>query len=389
MADPSDKHDETAVYALTPPGRGAVAVIAVVGNDALRLIEQSFRPPIGVPLSQFNADQIVYGRWGREPAEEVIVWIRSANEVEVHCHGGRAAIARIIDDLMSGGAIRRDWQEWIASQESSPIRRAARRALADALTMRTAAILLDQYHGALHSAIEQIVQLLGGSPNDVQIAANRLEAIIRRSSIGLHTTSPWRVTIVGPPNVGKSSLLNALAGFERAIVFDQPGTTRDVLTVLTAIDGWPVELADTAGWRESCDPIEAAGVERAGRQAAISDLVMLVFDGSVAFTADDQSLLARWPQALVVQNKSDLISPSNSLRLAQALATSAKTGTGLHELMQAITRRLVPIEPSPGDAIPFTNQQLTTFRAASSAIASGETELAKQHLLSLLAESAT
>src|SRR5262249_19824288 len=158
---------------------------------------------------------------------------------------------RIVKDLVSAGARQRDWQKSIEADEPNPIRRAARTAIAEAITMRTAAILLDQYHGALETEIDAIHSSLRASPPEKDTAACRLEALLGRASIGLHLVRPWRVTIAGPPNVGKSSLLNALAGFERAIVFDQPGTTRDVLTVLTAIDGWPIELADTAGWRES------------------------------------------------------------------------------------------------------------------------------------------
>jgi tRNA modification GTPase len=88
------------------------------------------------------------------------------------------------------------------------------------------------------------------------------------------------VVIAGPPNVGKSSLINALLGYQRAIVFDQPGTTRDVLTATTAIDGWPVELADTAGIREGDDAIETEGVARALAEIRAADLVVEVWDAS-------------------------------------------------------------------------------------------------------------
>ena len=92
--------------------------------------------------------------------------------------------------------------------------------------------------------------------------------------------SLWRVVIAGPPNVGKSSLINAMAGYERAIVSPLPGTTRDVVTLTTAIDGWPVQLADTAGLRASDDELESAGVKLAGAALAAADLVILVCDAT-------------------------------------------------------------------------------------------------------------
>ena len=98
------------------------------------------------------------------------------------------------------------------------------------------------------------------------------------------------MVIAGPPNVGKSSLINALLGFQRAIVFDLPGTTRDVVTAVTALDGWPVELSDTAGLRSSDDPLELAGIEQAHRQAAAADCLLLVFDASQPWSARESAI---------------------------------------------------------------------------------------------------
>src|SRR5690606_16577637 len=97
-------------------------------------------------------------------------------------------------------------------------------------------------------------------PARFEEARRRLAALVDRAPLGLHLTRPWHVALAGAPNVGKSSLLNAVLGYGRAIVFDQPGTTRDVLDAVTAIDGWPVRLTDGAGLRESVDALEAAGV---------------------------------------------------------------------------------------------------------------------------------
>ena len=114
------------------------------------------------------------------------------------------------------------------------------------------------------------------------------------------------MVLAGRTNVGKSSLLNALAGHGRAIVHHVPGTTRDAVTVATAIDGWPVELCDTAGLRPPDDAVERAGIELARERLAEADLVVLVADRSRPWSAEDQALRDQWPGAVLVHNKCDL-----------------------------------------------------------------------------------
>jgi tRNA modification GTPase len=162
--------------------------------------------------------------------------------------------------------------------------------------------------------------------------------------------------IAGRPNVGKSSLVNALVGYQRAIVFDQPGTTRDVVAVSTAIDGWPVELADTAGLRQAGDALEAEGIQLAENEIAAADLVLLVFDASQPLQSEDTSLLGKWPDALLVLNKSDL--PAAGEHPTGAVQTSALRREGIDTLLKAISRRLVPDPPPPGIAVPFTQRQV-------------------------------
>ena len=152
------------------------------------------------------------------------------------------------------------------------------------------------------------------------LAAELLDAVLAYRHVGTHLTTPWRVVLTGRTNVGKSSLINALAGFERAIVSHQPGTTRDVVTTVTAIDGWPVQLADTAGLRISDDELETAGVRLAVETVQSADLIIAVEDAAAANEPTDAqhddlsqtiAQLQRTRPVIHVRNKIDLARPAD------------------------------------------------------------------------------
>lgn len=353
----------------TPVGRGAVATVLVVGTHVAEAVGRWFQPASGQPVSQISLGRIAFGRWrsGEGPGEELVICRRSETQIEVHCHGGVAAAENILRSLAGEGFSTLDWQTWTRRAESDPIAAEARVALAAAQTDRAALVLLDQYNGALRTAIDLIVGLC--EAGNLAQAEAELNELLRYESLGRHLAAPWRVVLAGAPNVGKSSLINALVGFERAIVFDEPGTTRDVLAAYTAFDGWPVALFDTAGLRPATDDIEAQGVARAREQIAAADLVLLVFDATQGWSAADQELADSIPNALVTHNKCDLlIGAACRAALDSAsippLYTSARTGVGMEDLMRAISQRLVPSTPPPGAAVPFTRTQIDSLRAA-------------------------
>ena len=287
-----DVHDEPPVeiVQLTPPGRGAVATLRIEGPGIFNLLRGLFRPRGRTALELRPVGQIVVGRFGNHPGEVIVACRCGDGSVELHCHGGPMAAETIRAALVTAGARHVAWQEWVAGQHSDPIAAAARLALAEARTERTAAILLDQYHGALRRAMDQIEQAL--SHHDTAAATAQIETLLARAELGRHLTRSWQVVLAGPENAGKSSLVNALVGYPRAIVHHVPGTTRDVLCTTTAIDGWPIEFCDTAGLVEidgsSADlghdaarqSLRRAGVERARQQLASADLVVAVFDAS-------------------------------------------------------------------------------------------------------------
>ena len=276
---------KTIVSAVTPAGRAAISTIVVRGERAEALVQAHFRRTKGSRVAALPTDRIAFGSWFRSPpsntddtavGEEVVVCRRGDERglpnIEVHCHGGSAAREAILADLADDGGHVVPWSEWVRSVAPSSTVAEAQLALAQTTTLRTAQILLDQYQGSLQQTIAEISQEVFRRPDH---AVDRLETLMETARYGLRLTEPWSVAIVGPPNVGKSCLTNAIVGYQRAIVHEVPGTTRDILTATTAIDGWPVQFADTAGMRTTSDPVEAAGVDMARETAKRADCVVL------------------------------------------------------------------------------------------------------------------
>ncbi|MFN0019856.1 MAG: GTP-binding protein [Pirellulaceae bacterium] len=378
----------TIISQLTPSGRGAVASILVAGPRAFEFVGRHFSPASGKALAEFPIGRVVFGSFRslETAAEEVVVGLHAPGHLEIHCHGGAFAAAAVMKRLAQEGAEIVPWQQVAERVEPDRIAAEARIALAEAWTEKTAAILLDQYHGALRNCLGEIASSVESQPDSLAMPMARLQRLLDLAPLGKHLTRPWRVFIAGAPNVGKSSLMNALVGYQRSIVFDQPGTTRDLLTATTALDGWPIELVDSAGLRESNDAIEAAGVARATAGLADADLVLWVEDATA--TASPDPRVAR-PQVcagvleLVVRNKADLIQSRPPLQTVDAIAISALTGQGLDQLCQQIIQRLIPAPPTRGEAILFTSRQENAVREAAAALSSGNSAVAAALLRSL------
>jgi tRNA modification GTPase len=357
------------VSVLTPPGTGAIATVRVSGTGAWEAVRAKFNPAKGTLPEVPPLHRFWFGTLG-DGGDEVIVAMRQVAPepmVEIHCHGGRRVV-RWVAELFAPLALtgRGAGGEGVSSHEY---------ALTHATTTRTAAVALDQFHGAFHRAVEAI---LADLPNS-HAALRRLADL---APVGRHLVDPWRVVIAGPPNVGKSSLVNALAGYQRSVVAPVAGTTRDVVTVRVAFDGWPVELSDTAGLRESAEELEAAGIELARRQLAAADVVVWVIDLSEAEPV--------WPEFtpdLVVGNKVDLLPLTRTASPFEHIPVSATTGQGVPELIAAIVRRIVPVAPDPGEAGPFTPELADMIENADTAVHSGDLDTARRLLRSCLAVS--
>jgi tRNA modification GTPase len=395
---------------LTPGGRGAVAVVLVAGPAAVSAVDACFQAGSGRPLAELPIGRIAVGRWGGPEGEELVVCRRAEDRVEVHCHGGRAAVRGVIGPLIQRGCCEISWRDWLRHSSDDALRAEAHIALADAPTARTMGVLLDQYHGALSGAIRSAMAAI--EARDWQRTATTLDGLLRYADVGLHLTTPWHVVLAGPPNVGKSSLINALAGFERAIVAPQAGTTRDVVTTGTAIAGWPVELADTAGLRKTSEELESAGVKLAHEAVLRADVVIAVQDArATGSDTNVERLLGALPprvRILHVLNKVDLLDAAkrkgfdsnlsasegnagDSLARASghgeartAIATSAVTGQGIAALVDAIAHSLVPVAPPAGAAVPFRREHAAELEEARAAVARRDERAAESALQALL-----
>lgn len=358
---------------LTAAGRSALACVAIEGRGARDVVARLLITRR--PLASYGPGALVLGRWRHAEGEEVVVRIVSDDSLELCCHGGRAAPSRLLEELADAGCQVEPWQGWLARRHPDPWQAAAAISLTQARTLRTASILLDQLAGALTREVQALHSLL--SRGAAAEAAGRLRALLARAQVGRHLCVPYMVVVMGLPNAGKSSLVNALLGYQRALVHQEPGTTRDLVAAETAFAGWPVRLVDTAGIRFSTDPIEAAGIDLARQAQRKADLCLLVHDSSCPWQPAEDRLLAEENRWLVVHTKCDLAAPPDQ---PQGVAVSSVTSTGLAELIEQMVASLVPEPPPPGSAVPFTEPQLACLACVLQQLETGSHAAALEEL---------
>lgn len=344
---------ETHVRCLTPPGSGAIATIAVKGPIAWQIVRKLFRPALHKPLPELPKGRATwFGTIGGGNGDEVILGVLATEpspSLEIHCHGGRQVVRWLTEQFRREGCV---------EKQTDPKAKADPWALlSQAKTLRTAAILLDQANGAFDQALVQIEQCL--EQDQIADSMAKLGELKRFAPVGKHLIEPWRVVIAGAPNVGKSSLLNALAGYQRSVVASISGTTRDVVSTTLAFEGWLLELSDTAGLHCTEDPLEQEGVARAKKQITETDLCVWVLDSTTTFSTDpDEYVATNGSQVPIVRvlNKIDLEPARKMSSNREAVKTSAVTGAGIDELIQRIIAKLIPEVPPPGAAVPYCDE---------------------------------
>jgi len=338
---------ENLIACLTPPGKGAVATVAVQGPNAWTAFEELFRPMSGKPVACPTAASMLIGKLGSgDGADDVVVAVKSlvpSPNLEIHCHGGAEVVRYLIELFQARGFRVVDWRTFVSASHGFVER------LAHAPTLRTASILLDQTQGAYE-------RLLARMKSETENRQQLGERFLSLQSLGNHLVEPWRVVIAGAPNVGKSSLVNAIAGYQRSVVSATAGTTRDVVAVTLAIDGWPVEMCDTAGLGDVADELDRAGMAQA--RLAMQEVELIVW----VIAADEEE---DWPthihaQTLRVVNKIDL-APRRK-RDEGVPYVSAQTGEGIPEFLEMLSAALVPTVPLPGEAAPVNADQIRLVR---------------------------
>ncbi|WP_417395708.1 GTPase [Gimesia chilikensis] len=371
---------------LTPRGRGAVATIRVQGGTAAlnALVNSCFHAVNRKPLIEQAVNQIVYGYWGTSNTEDLVLCRIDFETVDIHCHGGMAAVNRILNDLEAQGCDVLTWQT-LASHKATDLELELQEALAAATTFRTAEILLRQSQGLLRSAF---AALLPGEQSsfDSEHLQSQIQDLLRWKDLGQHLTRPWNVVLAGRPNVGKSSLINAILGYERSIVFNEAGTTRDVLTATTALSGWPFQFSDTAGIRAEAEQLEAAGIQRAEQILNAADARVILIDISQPAHPDDHRLLTQWPESLIVAHKADLPECWGAPLPPQAIRISSVTKAGLDEFLQKLVEQLIPGVPDQETALPVTSRQIELLEQAAAALDAEDQQTYTRLIKQLLTE---
>ncbi len=404
---------ETVISLLTPPGKAALATIAIAGPRAWETVGALFHPRNGGALGERpESGRYWLGRLGDAVSEEAVLAVRLIEPMflELHVHGGYEVTHFLLELFAARGLVPVSWQALLQRFESDPICGMAANVLAHTTTTRTAAIALDQYQGAFSAFLRQAEALIIAGAFDR--ARQRIGDCLRHADVGRHLAVPWRAVIAGAPNVGKSSLVNAVAGYQRSVVSPTPGTTRDVVTAQLAVDGWPVEVVDTAGLRVGGEALEELGIDQARAAVAEADLVIWLMDASTEPVWPDDAL-RNLSQLRVVVNKIDLqatwdgdeatrplpfsppprigeggtgmsFSPS-PLRGEGLLRLSAKTGQGVPDLVALLGTWLVPDPPPAGSAVPFTRDLIESLLEADRLLA-GASAASAESVLALLRE---
>lgn len=372
--------DDTIAAISTPIGQGGIGIVRLSGPDAITIAEKTFRARSGVRLSHARRNTIVYGHATTPEAvsfidEALVSVMRSPHSytredvVEINCHGGILPVRKVLEAVLASGARLAEPGEFTKRAFlNGRLSLAEAEAVMDLITSRTEEgmrIALGQLRGGLTQRLAEVrsslVKICAFAEASIDFPEDDLELRtdkellsgllevrheIERLSATFQEARFFReglsVAIIGKPNVGKSSLLNALLRKDRAIVTEIPGTTRDLIEEYLNIDGLPVRIIDTAGIRESEERVEMEGIRRSIAAMDEADFIILMLDGSREIGPDDIELLkkVRDRKAVIAVNKSDLpqrISPDPAqLENTPIVHISTVTEMGLDDLKRIV-----------------------------------------------------
>jgi len=376
---------DTIAAIATAPGIGGIGIIRISGSDALSLLHQVFIPH--KPHAQFTSHRLYYGTVinsnGQVLDDALAVYMRAPHTytcedvVELHCHGSYVVLQEVLRTVFERGARPAAQGEFTKraflggridlTQAEAVVE------LLQAQTEKSAQLAANQLQGALFTQLEavrcQLLQILAlievaidFPDDDVEIVQHDqvlaqlreqvlapLGDLLAMADQGRIVREGIKIVLAGQPNVGKSSLLNALLQEERALVTPVPGTTRDTIEERLVVRGIPVHLIDTAGIRQHKDPVEALGIERARQKMQQADLVLFLVDAKLGLQPDDLELYQtiRDKAHVVVINKSDLVEYSEIADLVavfpgvEVVSISAKHQQGIQDLLESIYHSVI------------------------------------------------
>lgn len=393
-------NQDTIAAQATASGEGGIAIVRISGGECERILSRVFRAKNGRPLANrvLTFGYVIDG--DRVIDEAMAVLFRAPysytreDVAEIHCHGSDALVRRILLLLLDAGARMAEPGEFTcraflngrvdlsqAEAVMRMIRAGSDRAMTSAIRQMEGGV-----SAFVRAAREEIIALLAeiaaaiDFPDEIEESETAQQVHARCRMIcsrlkascdpraGRIEDEGLRVVLCGRPNAGKSSLLNALIGGDRAIVTDIPGTTRDTLTENVQIEGLRVCLTDTAGLRETGDAVERIGVERARKALDEADVRVLVLDGSCSIEEEDREALCGLAPHIVVLSKGDLptmVSPEDARKEfpdARVISVCAPRGEGLDEL-KALLVSFAPLDGSESSMLSQARHVQAALRA--------------------------
>lgn len=378
--------EDTISAVATAPGEGGVGIIRVSGCESLKIADAIFQAKRSIRVKEIPSHRVTYGKIvdprNQQVVDEVIMLVMKAphsytkeDVVEFQCHGSSVALKNILSLTLYEGARLAEPGEFtkraflngrldlsqaqavmdiIRSKTDASLRMAVGHLegkFSDKIRMYRHDILgmIAHLEAAIDFPEEDIDELATDAAREQIISIKEeIDQLLRTAGTGRFLREGLKTIIIGKPNVGKSSLLNALLKENRAIVTDVPGTTRDVIEEYANIGGVPLRIMDTAGIRDTDDLVEKIGVEKARELVASADLILALFDMSCPLEKEDKEILALIQQkgALILLNKNDLqacFSPEDlnkELPDATFLSISTLNGNGMKQLEDEIVNRV-------------------------------------------------
>ncbi|HAG10061.1 MAG TPA: tRNA uridine-5-carboxymethylaminomethyl(34) synthesis GTPase MnmE [Desulfotomaculum sp.] len=368
----------------TPLGEGGIGIVRLSGPEAFDIAKKVFMPAEGIKWWKGNpGHRLFYGHVAEprsgEIIDEVLLGVMAAPKsytkedvVEFNCHGGLIPLRRTLEIVLGQGARLAEPGEFSRRAFlNGRLDLIQAEAIIDIIRAKTdtglklaVSQLKGDFSGKIGTIQKELTALLAEAeacidfpedylPEDRVQTRGKLVNIIDQVVFLISSAEKGKIyregilaVIAGRPNVGKSSLLNALLREKRAIVTEIPGTTRDIIEEVINIKGIPIKIADTAGLRPTDDPVESIGVQRSQKALLLADLVLFVIDAVQGFTKEDRELLEglRKKRKILLINKVDLIGAGRGLPAiclageSPVLEISAKTGAGLEELSDTIEK---------------------------------------------------